>query len=257
MKTTKWLAAAAVLALVAACANPEADWQRAQAENSEAAWQAFLEKHPKGEWAQKAQAELDAIKDQRDWDSALATDTIEAYNSYLLAHPTGRHMGESRQRIAELETSAAWDSAVAAGTREALEDFLVRYADAPQAEQARSQLAAMAAPPPAPAAPPKQASQPKAAPKPAARAASQKAVAPAKGDYQVQLGAFSTLAKARSEKARLEKRHHALLGTLAIQNPSGGDQVYRVRTSAMAETAARSACEKLKGSGQDCVVVRR
>ncbi|MCK6371971.1 MAG: SPOR domain-containing protein [Gammaproteobacteria bacterium] len=237
------------VALVSACSNPEADWQQAEAENTEAAYQAFLDQHPDGEWAQRAQAELDAIKDQREWAAAQTLDTIEAYNNYLLAHPTGRHMGEARQRIAELETEASWQAAAAAGTKEALEDFLLRYADAPQAEQARNQLAALSAPAPAPA--------PKSAPKPATKTAPQKPLALPKGNFMVQLGAFSTLAKAESEKARMEKRHHALLGSLVVQKPSGNDTVYRIRSSAMAESAARSACQRLKAAGQDCVVVRR
>jgi hypothetical protein len=249
MKTWQLASAAAVFALLAACADPEADWARAAAENTEAAWQAFIEKHPDGEWAQRAQAELDTIKDTQDWENARATDAIEAYNNYLLAHPTGAHMGEARQRIAELETDAAWSAASTAGTREALEEFLTRYADAPQAEQARAQLAALA--PPAPPAPP---------PKPApAKKTPPGKSAPARvaGDWQVQLGAYSALDKAQAEKTRMEKSYHNLLGTLSIQKPTGGDSLYRVKSSGMTEATARSACQKLKGSGQDCMVVRR
>jgi hypothetical protein len=44
---------------------------------------------------------------------------------------------------------------------------------------------------------------------------------------------------------------------LTIQQPSGGDGLYRIKSSGMSEAAARSACRKLKGSGQDCVVVPR
>jgi cell division protein FtsN len=256
MKTWRLAAALAALALVSACNNPEADWQKAQAENTEAAYQAFLEKNPEGEWAQKAQAELDAIKDRRDWENAQTSDAIEAYNSYLLAHPTGEHMGEARQRIAELETEAAWIAAQTANTKEALEDFLIRYADSPQAEQARSALAALAPPPPPPA-PEPQAKAAKAAPKAAKAAPAAKTAVPPKGDYQVQLGAFSDAAKAQSEKARMEKRFHSIVGSLGVQKPSGGDKLYRVKTSGMSEAAARSACQKLKGSGQDCMVVRR
>ncbi len=250
MKKWRLAVAAAALAMVAACSNPEADWKQAEAENTEAAFQAFLQKHPDGEWAQKAQSQLDALKDTTDWENAQASDAIEAYNNYLLAHPTGAHMGEARQRITELETESAWRTAQAAGTREALEDFLIRYADAPQAEQARAQLAALA--PPAPPKPEPKVAQKQASPKPTNSVA-----AIPKGDYQVQLGAFSTLDKAQSEKALMEKKYHNLVGSLSVQKPSGADTVYRVKTIGMSETAARSACQKLKGSGQDCMVVQR
>jgi hypothetical protein len=235
--------------MVAACSNPEADWQMAEAENTEAAIQAFLQKYPEGEWAQKAQSQLDALKDTRDWENAQTADAIEAYNNYLLAHPTGAHMGESRQRITELETEAAWRLAQSTNTREALEDFLIRYADAPQAEQARAQVAALA-PPPAPKPEPK-------APQKVAKKPATSAPAIPKGDYQVQLGAFSALAKAQSEKSLMEKKYHNLVGSLSVQKPAGADNLYRVKTSGMTETAARSTCQKLKGAGQDCMVVQR
>jgi cell division septation protein DedD len=250
MKTLRLLVAAAAVSLAAACSNPEADWQKAEAENTEAAYLAFLAEHPEGEWAQKAQAELDAIKDARDWENAQTSDAIEAYNNYLLAHPTGAHMGEARQRISELETEAAWAAAQAAGTKEALEDFLLRYADAPQAEQARAHLAALSPPPPPPPAP-------KAAAKPAAKPAPARAAALPRGDWQVQVGAFSSLDKAQSEKARLEKRFAGMIGTLSIQRPAGGDTLFRVKSAGFTESAARSACLQLKGAGQDCMVVRR
>jgi cell division protein FtsN len=158
-------------------------------------------------------------------------------------------MGEARQRISEIETQAAWTAAEAAGTREALDEFLMRYADAPQAELARAKLAALA-PPPAPK------PEPKTAQKASAKVA--KNTAPvAKGDYQVQLGAFSGLDKAQAEKARMEKQYHNLVGSLSIQKPTGADNLYRVKTVGMSEAAARSACQKLKGSGQDCMVVQR
>ncbi|CAG0941453.1 hypothetical protein GPROT2_01313 [Gammaproteobacteria bacterium] len=260
MKTWRLAVATAAIAFIAACSSPEGDWKKAEAENTEAAYQAFLDRHPEGEWAQKAQAQLDAIKDTRDWENAQSADAIEGYNNYLLAHPTGAHMGEARQRISDLETEAAWQTAQSAGTREAIEDFLIRYADAPQAEQARTRLAELnPAPAPAPEVQAKPAARPaaRAAPaKPASGKAGGTATPPA-GNYQVQLGAFSTMDKAQAGKARLEKSYRSVVGPLSVQKPSGGEAVYRVKSAGMTEAAARSACQSLKRSGQDCVVVQR
>jgi cell division protein FtsN len=126
---------------------------------------------------------------------------------------------------------------------------VARFPDAPQAEQARSRIAALAPPP----APPKPAT--KAAAKTAARTP---AATVAKGDYQVQLGAFSALDKAQGEKTRLEKSFSSTLGgALTVQKPSGGDSLYRLRSAGMTESAARAACQKLKTAGQECMVVRR
>jgi cell division septation protein DedD len=253
MKTLRLAVAAVAMAIVSACSNPEADWEKTEAEHTEAAYQAFLDKYPEGEWAQKAQAQLDAIRDTRDWEHAQTSDAIEAYNNYLLAHPTGAYMGEARQRITELETEAAWAVAQGAGTREAIEDFLVRYPDSPQAEQARTQLAAMSPPPPPPPEPKPAATKAKPTTKPAPA----KAAALPTGGYRVQVGAFSSREKAQSEKSRVEKRYGNVVGTLSIENPAGADRVWRVKSAGLTEAAARSACQKLKSSGQECVVVKR
>jgi cell division septation protein DedD len=268
MKTWRLAVVTAAIAFVAACSNPEADWQKAETENTEAAYQAFLDKHPEGEWAQKAQAQLDGIKDTRDWENAQTADAIEAYNNYLLAHPTGAHMGEARQRISELETETAWQTAQSAGTKEAIEDFLMRYADAPQAEQARARLAELNPPPPPPPEPKQSAPAAKAPPKATTKStaktgssapakSSGAAAALPKGDFQVQLGAFSSADKAQSEKARIEKRYKGIVGPLGVEKPTGGDKVYRVKSAGMTESAARSSCQSLKRAGQDCMVVRR
>ncbi len=266
MKAWRMAVLTAAIAFAAACSNPEADWQKAEAEGSEVAYQAFLDKHPEGEWAQRAQAELDGIRDRRDWENAQVADAVETYNNYLLAHPTGAHMGEARQRIAELEAEAAWQTAQSAGTREAVDDFLIRYADAPQAEQARAWLAALNPPPatvpaPAKATPRSAAKAPPAVEKPksakAAPVGKGNGTSLPRGDYQVQLGAYSSLDKAQGEKARIEKHHKAVVGPLSIQKPAGGDKVYRVKSAGMTETAARAACQSLKRAGQDCMVVRR
>ena len=70
MKAWRLAVITAAMVLIGACSNPEADWKKAGAEGTEEAWQAFLDKHPEGEWAQKAQAQLDGIRDARAWEGA-------------------------------------------------------------------------------------------------------------------------------------------------------------------------------------------
>lgn len=262
MKILRLAVAAAALLALFGCANPEADWQKAEAENTEAAYQAFLEQYPDGEWAERAQTQLEALKDAKDWENAQTADAIEGYDNYLVAHPAGAHMGEARQRISELELEAAWSTAQQAGTKEALEDFVSRYPDAPQAEQARSQIAALNPPPPPPPPPkPKSKVAAKPAAKPAAKTATtaQATSGTVEGrNYQVQLGAFSSAEKAKSEKARLEKAYGRTIGTLMIQQPINNDGLYRLKSSgSMAESVARSACKRLQGAGEACMVVKR
>lgn len=252
MRLLRLAVAAAAVFLLFACSNPQSDWQKAEADNTEAAYQAFLAKYPEGEWAQKAQAQLDSIKDTRDWDNAQTTDNADAYNNYLAAHATGAHVGEARQRMAELERDLAWTAAQQAGTKQSFEDFLARHPDAPQADQARSQIAALTPPPPPP---------PATKGKTTGKAGSAAKVATVTratgGDHVAQLGAFSSMEKAKAALAAAEKKDHGIVGSLAIQKPTGADRLYRLRSSAMSEAAAHSVCQKLKSSGQDCVVVRR
>lgn len=274
------ISAAALLAV--ACSNPEADWTKAQAQHTEDAYQAFLEQHPDSEWASSAQAEIDVIRDRQDWEKARTVDAIEAYNSYLLAHPIGAYLGEARQRIYELETEAAWAAAKSAGSRVALEDFIIRYADTVQAAEARAELSKLA--PRSYAAPASRTVVRAEAVKPAATVAAPATSPPVKkpvtgktglahiapaagqakkaapklpaGDYRIQFGAFSTAAKAGSEKARLEKRFGSTLGALTVQPAATSSGLHRVQSTAMTADAARSTCQKLKSSGQDCMVVQ-
>jgi cell division septation protein DedD len=264
--------------LVVACSNPETDWAKAQAENTQAAYEDFLERHPDSEWSRRAQAEIDVIGDRRAWEKAQTADAVEAYNSYLLTQPVGAYIGAARQRIYELETEAAWAAAQAAGSRIALEDFIIRYADTAQAEQARARLTELASPPPAfpPAATtvtrtprtetprtektrlariaPAAGNATKAAPK---SPVGTEGPAGTGGNYRIQFGAFSTAATAQSEKARLEKKFGSTLGTLAVKTATTGSDLHRVQSTAMTEAAARSGCQKFKSSGQDCMIVRR
>jgi cell division septation protein DedD len=255
MKLLQVAVAVVAASLLFACSNPQSDWQKAEADNTEAAYQAFLAKYPEGEWAQKAQAQLDTIKDTHDWESAQTSDNADAYNNYLSAHATGAHVGEARQRIADLERDTAWAAAQQAGTKQAFEDFLARHADAPQAEQARAQIAALTPPPP-PAPAPK-AKPTRKSPGPTQPKSGKTSPSAGGGEYVAQLGAFSSLEKAKEALARAEKRDHGIVGSLSIQKPSGADRLYRVRSMGMAEATARSACQKIKGTGQDCVVVRK
>jgi cell division septation protein DedD len=264
MKLLQRAVVAAVVSLLFACSNPQSDWQKAEADNTEAGYQAFLAKYPEGEWAQKAQAQLDTIKDARDWETAQTTDNADAYNNYLTAHGTGTHVGEARQRIAELERDAAWAAAQQAGTKQALEEFLTRHPDAPQADQARSQIAALNPPPPPPPPKPEKpmkkgaaSSKQKPTKAPSAAKAPGGSASRSGGEYVAQLGAFSSMEKARAALATAEKRDHTIVGSLSIQKPAGANRLYRLRSVGMSEAAARSACQKLKGSGQDCVVVHR
>ncbi|WP_019831627.1 SPOR domain-containing protein [Sphingomonas sp. PR090111-T3T-6A] len=111
---------------------------------------------------------------------------------------------------------------------------------------------------PAPAAAPKtevaKAAPVKPEPKPAP-AKEEKAAAPSSGGAQIQLGAFSSEAKANEAWKSLSGRfgYLAALNKSIVPVTSNGKTVYRLRASAGGQ--ASSICSKLKIAGEACVVV--
>ncbi|NIJ33830.1 SPOR domain-containing protein [Sphingomonas oligoaromativorans] len=111
-------------------------------------------------------------------------------------------------------------------------------------------------PAPAPAVKPEvaKAAPVKAEPKPAPLK-EEKAAAPSSGGAQIQLGAFSSEAKANEAWKSLSGRFGYLgaLGKSIVPVTSNGKTVYRLRASAGGQ--ASSICSKLKIAGEACVVV--
>jgi hypothetical protein len=74
----------------------------------------------------------------------------------------------------------------------------------------------------------------------------------------VQLGAFSTQAKAQSQWGRLNERFAARLrGTEPDIEPgknANGRRIYRLKAKPLTEAHARSICAALRKHGQACVV---
>src|ERR1700686_618245 len=84
---------------LAGCRHESADWKSAAAADSAAAYQQFLQQHPKSANALHAQARLAQIADDRDWQAAAAADTREAYGHCAGRHADGKWAQEARIRI--------------------------------------------------------------------------------------------------------------------------------------------------------------
>lgn len=59
------------------------DWSNAKSENSVEGFSAYLESHPKGEYAENAQNQIDSIGIQQAWLMAEKDNTVKAYQRYL------------------------------------------------------------------------------------------------------------------------------------------------------------------------------
>jgi hypothetical protein len=221
------LMSVALLASASGCSHEQRDWRSAQAANTIEAYEGFISAHPKSARAADAQAQIAQLTEARDWQRASTIDTADAYRQFLAQHPQAKSAQEARIRI---------------------ENFGMSGTAAPGAPAAASS----AAPPAGAANPPATAAPPPAKPAPTAP--------PNAGDgqYSVQLGAFSTQAKAQSQWRRLNARFGARLrGTEPDIEPAksaNGRHIFRLRAKPLTEARARVLCAALRKHGQPCVV---
>ena len=127
-------------ALLAACDTAESDWQKAQALNTEAAFQDFLTHHPTGAHSQEAHDRIQALEDEQAWADAQKAGTLDGYQQYLTKEASGKHAEEAHTQITALQRDADWKSAQAANTEQALQDFIQKYKQGAEVDQAKTQL---------------------------------------------------------------------------------------------------------------------
>lgn len=164
------------------------------------------------------------------WRSAAAEDSVAAYERYLNDFPAGPHASAARARVAELMEQEAWSRANRLQTPEAWQRYLGEWPDGRHAPAVRRQLAQFVP-----------------------------GDVPADGGvWSVQLGAYSSEAAVRAAFARYAReRAGELAGVrLVIRAPYGiATDVWRLRTTPLAEAAARELCGKLRERAVDCVPV--
>jgi cell division septation protein DedD len=268
---------AAAIALVSAtllfagCAGDSQDWRSAQAADTQEAYDAFLAKHPGSDFAAQAKERAAQLLEERDWETATQADTADSYTRFLTQHPKGRWAQEARVRVENFnvlgpesgvapapvtEPAAAAPAAVAPPKAAAAPPPAAapKPAAAPQpaaSKPADAPKAAVAAPKPAAPAPvAKPAVAPKAAP--AAPAAPSSAVS-----HRIQLGAFSSRAKAESEWQRLRGKHADLKGLVSniTEVKTAAGKLFRLQASVASEARAKELCASLKAAGQACLYV--
>jgi len=220
------LMSGALLAAASGCSHESRDWHSAQAANTTEAFEEFITQHPKSARAADAQARIAQLTEERDWQRASTTDTADAYRQFLAQHPQGKSAPEARIRM---------------------ENFGLGGTAAPASGAASPSAAA-----PSSAA---------AAPRPSQSAAASAGAEPESGGrYSVQLGAFSTPAKAQSQWRRLTARFGPeLRGTVSAVEPGksvNGRHVYRLQAKPLTEARARAICAALRKHSQACAVVR-
>jgi hypothetical protein len=227
------------LLLFSACSREGADWKSASTADTVESYQQFLQQHPKAPNAAAAQARLNALLEDRDWQSAASADTRVAYEQFVAQHADSKWVQEAKIRIENFAQgatngsgSATASSQSSAATPIAPPDSAVVHAPARNA------------------APTKLAS---AAPKGSAA----KTGAATHGNF-VQLGAFSTRARAQSEWKQVSARFPDEFKSLKpdyVAGKSKSGTVYRLRVPVSSVAAAKGLCGALKKHAQICVPV--
>jgi hypothetical protein len=161
------------------------------------------------------------------WRGARSEDTVAAYETYLEHFPAGAYTNEARARIRELHEEREWARASQLQTPEGLQRYLGAYPEGRYAEAARERLSVFVMP----------------------------GVPAGERQYFVQLGAYSTEAAARADLLRLSRDHADLLGALELNieaAAANAPPLWRLRSTPLAESAARRICADLKSRAVDC-----
>jgi outer membrane protein assembly factor BamD (BamD/ComL family) len=204
---------------LAACSNPTADWQKANTQNTVAAYQQFIQQHPNDARVAQARNRINALNDEAAWNTAQNANTADAYQQYLQQEPNGMHAADAQDKINGLQEAAAWQNAQSTKTAAAYQEFLQKYPNSPHAADAQEALKSLTG-------------------------------------YQVLLA--STRSKTLADKLaqRLKEKYGNELQDVVIVPPTGKSKTLEVRSAPMTEDDAKTACAKLKKAHQHCSVVK-
>jgi hypothetical protein len=204
---------------LAACSNPTADWQKANTQNTVAAYQQFIQQHPNDARVAQARNRINALNDEAAWTTAQNANTADAYQQYLQQEPNGMHAADAQDKINGLQEAAAWQNAQSTKTAAAYQDFLQKYPNSSHAADAQEALKSLTG-------------------------------------YQALLA--STRSKTMADKLaqRLKAKYGNELQDVVVVPPTGKSKTLEVRSAPMTESDAKAACAKLKKAHQRCSVVK-
>jgi hypothetical protein len=202
--------------LLAGC-SAESEWKSATSQDTIAAYQNYLSRHPTGPHNIEAGTRIQLLQDEAAWSEAKRTDTVASYQAYLQNAAAHGHRIEAQSAISDHERAAAWESARARGTIASMQEFLKQYPRGLQADHARSKLKEL-------------------------------------DGFTVQLGSRSSEGKAESARKSLVAAYGEVLHDVVIVPPSPEDRSYVLESAPMSEREARSACATLGIAHQKCAV---
>src|SRR6185437_9825187 len=120
--------------------SPNADWQKANQQNTVAAYQQFIQQHPNDARVQQARNRINALNDEQAWNTAKTANTLDAYQQYLQQEPSGMHAADAQDKVNSLQQDSAWTTAQSTNTAAAYQDFLHKYPNSSHAADAQAAL---------------------------------------------------------------------------------------------------------------------
>jgi len=135
------LTALSVVILAIGCATTQKHWEVARQADSIRAYEEFLNKHPKGEFAEQARQRLDELYIMQDWNIARVADSIPTYEEFLEKYPDSRLADQARSRIETMKRDLQdWERTMQINTIKGYADFLKGHPDSPFAEKAKGKI---------------------------------------------------------------------------------------------------------------------
>jgi hypothetical protein len=189
----------------------------ATSQNTIAAYQNYLSRHPTGPHNVEAGTRIQLLQDDAAWSEAKGADTVAGYQAYLQKEAVHTHRIEAQSAISDHERAAAWESARARGTAASMQHFLRQYPRGIEADHARAKLKELTG-------------------------------------FTVQLGSRSSKRRAQSARTRLVTKYGRVLHDVIVVPPSAEDHSYVLESAPMSEREARNACETLGMARQNCAV---
>ncbi len=132
----------------------ENQWQAAENNPGENAYQDYLVAYPNGHYALLARNRLKKLQDERAvreendlWRAAESGNSISAVNTYLTRYPTGNHIVAARAKLVRLEEERLvreeleqWKAAEAGSDRNAVNAYMTRYPEGKYLMAAKEKL---------------------------------------------------------------------------------------------------------------------
>jgi D-alanyl-D-alanine carboxypeptidase (penicillin-binding protein 5/6) len=89
----------------------------------------------------------------------------------------------------------------------------------------------------------------------AARKTATAKAAPAKGQYRIQVGAFTNQKDAKAHLTKITSRFASVVASASSQVQTGGKGAYRARFNGFSQAGAKQACAALAAKGERCLVL--